>query len=199
MVDHPVATGDEYSVKDLNRETWPDFERFFERYNGVQNGCWCMYYHRTGGTPGRTPEEKNQRNREDKKKLVMENKSRMVLIYHGSDVVASCQYGTRGELPRIDNGRNYKALGLSENEEKLWRITCFFVDREHRRKGLTSLAISEVLKRIKTLGGGIVEAYPVNNFKRYSIWFGTVDTFRRLGFKTIADLGISSVVMRKTI
>lgn len=194
------ATGqDDFVARDLDATTWPDFERFFSRYDGVQDGCWCMYYHRTGETPGKTRDERVRKNHDDKKSMVMANKSRAVLIYHGNEVVASCQYGTREELPRIDNGRYYKALGLSRPVERFWRITCFFVDKSYRRRGITRLALKEVLSRIRELGGGIVEAYPVTDFRTVTVWFGTVNTFRSQGFEFISELGKSRVVMRKLV
>jgi len=41
-----------------------------------------------------------------------------------------------------------------------WRITCFFVDKDHRNKGLSLFALQGALKLIKNLGGGVVESYP---------------------------------------
>src|SRR5207245_9614656 len=33
----------DYEVKELNSTTWPDFEKFFAKQNGVQGGCWCTF------------------------------------------------------------------------------------------------------------------------------------------------------------
>lgn len=188
-----------FTVRDLEKETWPDFERFFAKYNGVQAGCWCMYYHRSGQTPGKTIEERMERNHEDKKNLVLSNQSRGILIYSGNDVIASCQYGTRKELPRIDNGRNYRNLNIARPEDNFWRITCFFVDKKFRKKGITGLALRAVLSRIQELGGGVVEAYPVTNFRTVAVWFGSVSTFASEGFEIVGQLGKSNVVMQRFI
>lgn len=194
-----VDVDPEFVVRDLSAATWPDFERFFARYNGVQAGCWCMYYHRTGITPGKTQEEKIERNHSDKRDLVMANKSRGILIYDGNEVISSCQYGTREELPRIDKGWNYQALDIDRPTEHFWRITCFFVDKAYRRRGIAKLTLKSVLRKISELGGGIVEAYPVTNSKALRIWFGTVSMYQDEGFYHVAQLGKSNVVMRKTI
>lgn len=188
-----------FVVKELSAETWQDFERFFSRYNGVQAGCWCMYYHRTGNTPGRTYEERAERNHQDKRDLVVSGRSRGTLIYDGTEVIASCQYGTGEELPRIDNGRNYGALKLDRPGKSFWRITCFFVDKAYRRHGVSRLALKATLERIRESGGGIVEVYPVVDFKAYRTWFGTVSMYRDEGFELVAKLGRSNAVMRKLL
>src|SRR2546427_8903529 len=34
-----------FRIKELKRETWPDFERIVEKHNGVWGGCWCTAFH----------------------------------------------------------------------------------------------------------------------------------------------------------
>jgi hypothetical protein len=41
-----------------------------------------------------------------------------------------------------------------------YRITCFFVDRRYRRKGVAAVALRGALDLIAQSGGGVVEAYP---------------------------------------
>src|SRR5438094_9982937 len=36
-----------FQVKELGKETWPDFERMVEKHNGVSGGCWCTLFHLT--------------------------------------------------------------------------------------------------------------------------------------------------------
>lgn len=191
--------GLEFEAKDLDSTTWKDFEEFFTKYGGVQAGCWCMYYHRTGGTPGKTQEERTERNHGDIRDLVFSGKNRSVLIYHDGKAIASAQYGTSDELPRPGNGRNYRALNLPEPGKRLWRITCFFVDTQYRRRGISKFALDEIIKRIKEKGGGTVEAYPVSNFRALSVWFGLVSMYRERGFKTVAQIGRSTYLMRKEL
>lgn len=187
----------EYRVEDLSLKTWPDFEKFFSKYNGVQGGCWCVYYHRTGSTPGKTLEERANNNHEYKKMLMKDGKSRAILIYYGDEVVASCQYGTKSELPRIDYTRRYKNLQIESPQERMWRITCFFVDVPHRHKGLATMALKSALGRIAEEGGGIVEAYPVTHKKTVEVWFGSLKMFTDEGFEVVSEFGRSNVLVRK--
>ena len=91
------------------------------------------------------------------------------------------------------------ALNLPEPGKRLWRITCFFVDKQYRRKSVSSFALDEILKRIKSQGGGIVEAYPVTNFRALSVWSGIVSMYTARGFQTVAQLGRSTYLVRKEI
>ncbi len=189
----------DYSVKELGPDTWKDFESFFSKYNGVQAGCWCMYYHREHVTPGKTIEEKTENNHREKEALVKSGKSRGVLIYADNSLVGSCQYGTREELPRPDHGRVYKTLERVAGGSPLWRITCFFVDRDYRRRGVASILLRETLSRIKEGGGGTVEAYPVTHWNAYSVWFGSLPMYQQVGFEVVAKLGRSNVLVRRYV
>jgi GNAT superfamily N-acetyltransferase len=84
---------------------------------------------------------------------------------------------------------------------KLWRLTCFFVDRDFRKKGVAGVALRAALDSIQKQGGGIVEAYPPTSKEggSWALWFGTVAMFEREGFKAHAKLGEKHLLMRKTL
>jgi GNAT superfamily N-acetyltransferase len=113
--------------------------------------------------------------------------------------VGWCQYGPREELPRIDGGRKYRKLPLADPRGKLWRITCFFVDNDFRRKGVARVALRAALASIRREGGGTVEAYPATHGRAVGIWFGTVAMFRAEGFMKVADYCRSNVLVRRTL
>lgn len=194
-----IGNEEEYEAADLNSETWDDFERFFKKYNGVQDCCWCVYYHRTGVTPGKDHNEKCANNHDLKKSMVMSGESRAVLLYSGKDVILSCQYGRAEELPRIDSLWRYRGMQDISYDGALWRITCFFVDKSYRRRNLTAIALKEVLSRISREGGGTVEAYPIRSRKGFENWFGPLKTFEDEGFTIVREFGKSNVLARKFI
>ena len=140
-----------------------------------------------------------------KKKLVTTSCAHGILVFAKDEPVGWCQLGPREELPRMDNTTKYRKLALAENDsERLWRVTCFVVDREYRRRGVASFALRAALEAIKKKGGGIVEAYPVRKTDQGAnyIYCGTVSMFEKAGFKTIAPLAqgrTSTVVMRRTV
>jgi GNAT superfamily N-acetyltransferase len=190
----------DYTTRELSPRTLPDLERLAVR----QGACWCMYYQRPRPIRGKLSMAKRRAiNQKDKEALVLQGRSHAVLVYDGKTPVGWCQYGVKEELPRIDAGRNYRKVEPLPPSEKLWRITCFFVDRDYRGKGVAKLALKAALESIKKQGGGIVEAYPVVSAKMAAVpewrWFGTPSMFRREHFRTVASLGSSGVLMRKTI
>ena len=141
--------------------------------------------------------------RKDKCELVEQGRAHGIVVYDGDTPIGWCQYGRRDELPRIDARRTYRETPPADETETLWRITCFFVARSHRGKGIAKFALHAALESIRRQGGGTVEAYPVVSEKMAAVaewrWFGTVGMFRREGFRTIAPLGTSGVLVRKRI
>ncbi len=189
-----------YTTKELNIDTWPDFEKLAPQ----QGQCWCIYYHRARPVlRGASREEREAVNKKDKKNLVRQGRSHSLLVYDGRKLVGWCQYGSKEELPRIDAGRNYRKLTPLAVDKKLWRITCFYVDREYRKKGVAKTALRAALDSIRKQGGGIAEAYPVVSSKMAAnpewLWFGTPGMFRRERFRPVSPLGTSLFLMRKTI
>ena len=189
-----------YTVRELSARTLPDFETLALK----QGGCWCIFYHRAHPLRrGTTSEEWKRRNRKDKRALVRTRRSHAILVYEGQTPVGWCQYGGQEELPRIDARRTYRKVAPAIGDKNLWRITCFFVDPRSRGRGVAKFALHAALESIERKGGGVVEAYPVASPKMAAVpdwrWFGTPGMFRKEGFHTVAPLGTSGVLMRKTI
>ena len=127
--------------------------------------------------------------------------SHAILVYDDQTPVGWCQYGRQDELPRIDARRTYRKAAPAVRVTNLWRITCFFVDRDHRGRGVAKIALHAALESIKKQGGGIVEAFPVVSKKMATVpewrWFGTPGMFQKEGFQRVGPLGTSGVLMRK--
>jgi hypothetical protein len=183
-----------FSVRELDRETWPDFVKIVEKHNGVWGGCWCVSFHHptnkgTGSAAG---------NRALKERLVKANETHAALVYDGSHVVGWCQYGPPAEIPGRMSA--YARLGLDQPD---WRIPCFFVDRDQRKSGVAKAALEGALRIIASRGGGTVDAYPISlGGRQYSssfLWGGTGTMFTKAGFRPIVKLGKSKLVMRKTV
>ncbi len=189
-----------YTTRELSAGTFRDFATL-----AVQQGeCWCIFYQRPRPVGrGLSAKKRNALNRKDKEALVREGRSHAVLVYDRKTPIGWCQYGRREELPRIDARRTYREVGAANEVERLWRITCFFVAKSHREKGVAKFALHAALASIKRRGGGTVEAFPVVSEKMAAVpewrWFGTLGMFRREGFRTVAPLGTSGVLVRKRI
>ncbi len=190
----------DFSVKELSSSTWPDFVKLVMK----QGSCWCMHYQLPKPVwKGPPTEESKKIIKKRKETLVRQGRSHAILVYDDKTPVGWCQYGTRDELPRIDAGRNYRKIEPPVRAEKLWRITCFFVDQAYRGKGVSKIALHAAIEAIRKQGGGIVEAYPIVSKKMAAVpewrWFGTPNMIRRERFKPVAPLGTSGLLMRRTV
>jgi GNAT superfamily N-acetyltransferase len=193
------AMGD-YVIEPLSKETWDAFAGLVERHNGIFGGCWCTWFHTLGADkdPNRTYES----NRDLKRRLVEEGRARAALVLDGDEAVAWAQYGTPEQLPNLHHRKQY------ETEADLlpdYRITCIFVDRRYRRRGVTAIALQGAVDLIAAAGGGVVEGYPheiAPDAKRLSSSFlynGTRAVYERAGFAYIRSKGMKNCVMRRTV
>ena len=139
-----------YTVKPLAPATWSDFAALVERHDGVWGGCWCLEFHADGKARG-------PHRRAAKEAHVRAGTAHAALVYDGDRCVGWCQFGSPEELPRIKRRRAYDA---EPGDAPDWRITCFFVDKAYRGKGVASAALTGALKEIARLGGGLVESFP---------------------------------------
>ena len=164
----------EYTSKELSAKTWPDLARLFEKPEiGDAWWCWCMHHHVESysapeNAQPRTRAERAVRNRRQKEKLVRNGRAHGVIVYANREPVGWCQYGPREELPQVDQSRNYRNLAPTDEKKKLWRITCFVVDKKYRKSGVRRAPGHlgrQVLRRTVAIGprGRELPGRPVRN------------------------------------
>lgn len=194
----PVLPRDELEIVALEPATWDLFAGLVERQGGLFGGCWCVWFHRGAGEG---PEEAED-NRARKKRHVDEGVAHAALVVHDGEAIAWAEYGTPVELPTIHHRKQYDA---EKDADPDYRITCVFVDKRHRRHGLTELAIRGALDLIAQSGGGVVEAYPhdlTHQTKKMSpsfLYNGTRRLYERLGFTYVRPKGLKNCVMVYTV
>jgi GNAT superfamily N-acetyltransferase len=146
----------EYIIKPLGPDTWDDFARLIERQGNASwgaPGCWCLWFHPRDAA--REPDGENGRFR--KERLVKQGRAHAALVFDGDAAVGWCQYGSPEELPGIHHRKDYDA-GLVKLPD--YRLTCIFVDKAYRKKGVAAAALRGALDLIARAGGGVVEGYP---------------------------------------
>jgi ribosomal protein S18 acetylase RimI-like enzyme len=186
----------EFTTKPLDESTWPEFARLVERDGGIWGGCWCISFHLDPAGP----KGQCQPYRETKERLVREGRAQATLVFDGEEVVGWCQFGPPHELRNIKHRKQYEK---EHGEVPDWRITCFYVGKGYRKRGVANLALSAALKEIARLGGGVVEAYPedVEGRKTSSSFLhgGTLKMFEREGFERVGRLGMHHWIVRRTV
>lgn len=144
---------EEFTIRPLTPETWDAFAALVERHNGIFGGCWCIWFHPDSDERGQGAEA----NRALKRRYVEDGSAHAALVFDGDRAVAWCEYGTPDELPSIHHRKDYDAA-LDQPPD--YRLTCLFIDKEYRRRGLSHLALQGALDLIARAGGGVVEGYP---------------------------------------
>ena len=186
----------DFEIKALSPETWDGFEALARRHNGVWGGCWCTWFHQCDSVKMGSAED----NRKLKHTLVMQGRAHAALVYDGDRTVAWCQYGSPGELPHIYHKKEVEADGYQPPD---YRITCFFVDKEYRRKGAAKAALLGALDLIEQAGGETVESYPQDTREQKIsasfLYNGTKTLFESCGFSFVKPKGKNHAVMRKLV
>lgn len=182
-----------HTVRSLDTSTWDAFADLVERNNGVYGGCWCIAFHtayQRGLSDPRTL----------KSQLVHAGEAHAALVFdHDGRAQGWCQYGSPSEL------------GLKHLREYLkdppppadWRITCIFVDKQHRGQGFARAALEGALTQIATAGGGLVEAIPETITGRETqsrfLFSATVELFEDLHFDRVRRVGKHAWIVNRII
>ena len=190
----------DFTIKPLGPDTWDDFARLIERQGNASFGapaCWCLWFHPRDAA--KEPDGENGRAR--KERLVNQGRAHAALVFDGDTAVGWCQYGSPEELPGIHHRKDYEA-GLVELPK--YRLTCIFVDRACRRKGVAAAALRGALELIAKAGGGVVEGYPhdIPEGKKISSTFlynATRSVYEQAGFTYQRPKGKGNCVMIATI
>jgi GNAT superfamily N-acetyltransferase len=187
---------DGYPVRNLSPDTWDAFAALVERHNGVWNGCWCTWFI----APKAERRVSGLSNREFKQRCVQKGTNHAALVFEGERAIGWCEFGPPAELPHIYHRKQY---GAETARLPDYRITCFFVDRDHRHRGVAEAALRGALDLIAEAGGGVVEGYPHDiGEKKVSASFlynGTRTMFEKAGFAYDRSKGEKNCVMTITV
>jgi GNAT superfamily N-acetyltransferase len=186
----------DYAIRALDDSTWDAFALLVEKHNGCGfGGCWCTWFHSREGRP------EGEKGRPWKERLVREGKAHAALVFDGAAAVAWAQYGSPDDLTNIHHLKDYEKTRTGELPD--YRITCIFVDRDHRRNGVAGVALRGAVDLIAKEGGGVVEGYPQDTQgKKISAKFlynVTRSLYEQTGFSYDRPKGKNHCVMRRTV
>jgi len=140
---------------------------------------------------------KGDQNRELLYQLVKNNEPLGIIAFDGSEPVGWCSISPREKLPRLESSRLFKRI----DDAPVWGITCMFIKKEYRKRGLSPVLIKEASAYAFSKGAHVIEAYPVissaNKFMPdVFAYYGLVSAFEKAGFKKIKQASEARLIMR---
>ena len=88
------------------------------------------------------------------------------------------------------------------DDQPVWSIVCFFVDRNDRGRGLSHRMLEAAVDYARSRGARLVEAYPVDKDQRGhpdDMFFGAKSIYDRAGFREVARRKPTRPVVRKSL
>lgn len=181
------------TFKRLTPETWDSFANLFGE-KGACAGCWCMFW--------RIPRKqfdanKSADNKKMMKALVRSGAIPGIIAFDGKTPIGWCAFAPRSEYVRLANSRILKPV----DDEEVWSVSCFFIDRAYRNKGVATALLRSAAKEAKRMGAKILEGYPVEpkDGKRYPpafAWHGVPAIFLGAGFREVERRSATRPIMR---
>ena len=166
----------------LTRRNWGKFEELFGS-KGACGNCWCMYY-RLSKTDFREGKSEDG-NKNAMKELVRENKPAGILGIYDGQAIAWCAFAPREDFIKLEKSRVHKRI----DDEMVWSIPCFFIDKNFRRNGVSVALLKGVINYAKGVGIRIIEAYPTiptqEKLPDSFAWIGLYKSFERAGFEIV--------------
>ena len=183
-----------YLIKPLSPETWSDFEQLFGT-NGACAGCWCTWW-RISSTDFRKFSKETKKN--VMRTIVQGGKIPGLIVYVDGIPAGWVSVAPREEFLRMERSKILARV----DEQPVWSINCFFINRHYRKKGLMSTLLTAALEFARSNGAKIVEAYPIDTQEKVSssrLYYGVAETFRRFGFTEAARRSPDQPIMRLSL
>jgi GNAT superfamily N-acetyltransferase len=121
-----------------------------------------------------------------------------LLAYADGQPVGWIAVEPRREYLRLAHSRVLQPV----DEQEVWSVPCFFVDRKFRRQGVAVQLLKAAVAYVRSKGGRIVEGYPVEPRDKMPDVFaytGTSSAFKKAGFKEVARNSPTRPIFRSKI
>ena len=179
------------TIEPVTPERWRDLETLFGE-RGACAGCWCMWW--------RLPRskfvaQKGEGNHRALKRIVAGGEIPGLIAYHDGEPIGWCALAPRSDYLRLAKSRILREV----DEQPVWSITCFFVARPFRRRGVTKKLLEAAVAYAKKKGATILEGYSVDAKTKSAdafVYTGLASTFRAAGFEEVARRSPTRPVMR---
>jgi predicted GNAT family acetyltransferase len=128
---------------------------------------------------------KGEGNKNSIHNLVKNNEPLGMLAFDGDVAVGWCAVAPREKYVRLEKSRALKMV----DDQPVWSISCFFIAKSHRMKGLSTDLLKATIVFAKEHGAKIIEGYPIDTkgkkLPAVFAWTGFTSTFIQAGFKEV--------------
>ena len=175
-------------VRPLTPDLWPALEELFGD-SPVCSRCWCMYWRIGNAYRKQSP----ALNKAQFQNIVNDGPPPGLLAFDGDVAIGWCQLTPRQAVPALDCTWRLKRV----DDVPVWSISCFYVRKGYRKRGVTSALIAAALKAAERVKAPALEAYPVDaDLTPSASGTGYASTFTRAGFRTVARHVPARPIMR---
>jgi GNAT superfamily N-acetyltransferase len=192
MVKAKRARAGKLEVHPVTPKRWKDLVELFGP-RGACGGCWCMNWRVPRGEYER---KKGDGNRRAMKRLIDSGRVPGILGYVDREPIAWCSIEPREQFPYFEKTRILKPV----DARPVWSITCLFIDKEFRGKGVSVELLRAAVEHVRKKGGEIVEGYPVEPKKGHMpdafAWTGIAAGYLKAGFVEVARPSETRPIMR---
>lgn len=179
-------------IYSLDSSRWDDFEALFGAKGGC-GGCWCMSWRLKRSDFER---QKGNANRLAMRTLVEQNEKVGILAYIDGRPIGWCAVAPREVYLRLENSKVWKRI----DNEPVWAITCFFIAKSYRRKGISFELVKGAINYCNANHVKVIEGYPVvpygDNIPAAFAWTGIPTVFEKAGFVVAEKRSQSKPIMR---
>ncbi|SRR5579871_180284 len=176
------------SVCPVTRERLDGLACFSERH-GKFRYCSCMRWRMRSTDFSRSTKESRVA---ALSRLVHDGQPVGVLAYEDGEPIGWCSVAPRESYHGLERYRSLARI----DDQPVWSVVCFFVDRRYRRRGLTRALLDGAVAYAHSQGAKIVEGYPVAPGPRLYTYMGAPSTFRAAGFRDVTLPGATRPVVR---
>ena len=191
MTDQKLG-GSQLKFFPVTPKRWSDFEALFGE-RGACGGCWCMLWRLKRSE---FEDQKGKKNKQAMKAIIESGQVPGILAYQAGQPIAWCSVAPREQFPALERSRILKKI----DDQPVWSISCLFVEKNHREKGVSVQMAKAAIDHVAKKGGKILEAYPVEPKKGKAppvfVWTGLAAGFKKAGFVECARRSETRPIMR---
>jgi GNAT superfamily N-acetyltransferase len=172
-------------------ERWWDLEALFGE-RGACGGCWCMAWRLSRK---RWEAQKGAANKRALRRIVRAGEEPGILAYRDGVPVGWCSVAPRPTYPALARSRVLAPV----DGPPVWSITCLFIAKPERRKGLQAKLLEAAARHARRRGAQAVEGYPVEPRQALPdpfVWTGLASAFEKAGFVEVARRSPTRPIMR---